>query len=302
MDDIYSAIIGEPTSDKEKLILIAQQLRKKQLLGQLGQITGDRVLSPMGAGMVKQVGEQAEDIGRRGETARYRRYQEKQSADSLAQRQAEQKAQEAHDRAQLAYQYKALADNNETRRLMKAMDAEARKAAESEKAALAREKRNETQATNISNKLNVNMLPALITAAKGFNEIAVKYRGKKGLPGIGTIESNVSPYLLGEDAQLVRSRLAAPGNLWLKLLSGAAVTAPETERFINQLASGGGYSEETFKKQWPEVLKLIRAQQDNVYAGGSPEARDLYLERGGLPYLDTTDPFAPDPKEIKVLR
>lgn len=80
MEDIYSAIVGEPTSDQEKLLMIADQLRKRQQLGQLGQITGDRVLAPMGAGMVKQAETRAEDIGRRGETARYRKYQEGASA------------------------------------------------------------------------------------------------------------------------------------------------------------------------------------------------------------------------------
>lgn len=90
MDDIYSAILGEPTSDKEKLMVIADQLRKRQMLGQLGQVTGDRVLAPMGAGMVKQTTEQAEDIGRRGETARYRKYQEGASLRSDERARAEQ--------------------------------------------------------------------------------------------------------------------------------------------------------------------------------------------------------------------
>lgn len=76
MEDIYSAILGEPTSDREKLMMVADQLRKRQTLGQLGQITGDRVLAPMGAGMVKQATQQAEDIGSRAEQARYRKYQE----------------------------------------------------------------------------------------------------------------------------------------------------------------------------------------------------------------------------------
>jgi hypothetical protein len=76
MDDIYSAILGEPTSDREKLLMVAAQLRKQQQIGQLGQVTGDRVLAPIGAGLAKEASMQAEDIGQRGEQARYRKYQE----------------------------------------------------------------------------------------------------------------------------------------------------------------------------------------------------------------------------------
>lgn len=80
MQDIYSAIVGEPVSDQERLMAIAQKLRKQQQIGQLGQITGDKVLAPMGAGMVDTANTQAENLGRRGEQARYRRYQEQASA------------------------------------------------------------------------------------------------------------------------------------------------------------------------------------------------------------------------------
>lgn len=76
MQDIYSAIVGEPPTEREKLQAIAQQLRKRQMIGQLGQITGDKVLAPMGSSMVDTANTQAEGLGRRGEQARYRRYQE----------------------------------------------------------------------------------------------------------------------------------------------------------------------------------------------------------------------------------
>jgi hypothetical protein len=134
MEDIYSAIIGEPTSDREKLMMIAEKLRKREMLGQLGQLTGDRVISPMGAGIVKQVSAQAEDIGRRGETARYRKYQEKQSADTLAQRAAEQAWQEKFQAGQLGLQRAQLAQAREIARLNRdALLERARLAAEAKK-------------------------------------------------------------------------------------------------------------------------------------------------------------------------
>lgn len=68
--DIYEAIVGEPPTSEEKLRALASQLRRRQMLGQLGQLTGDKVLSPLGQNIGGQVEEQAGRIG--GYSARRR--------------------------------------------------------------------------------------------------------------------------------------------------------------------------------------------------------------------------------------
>lgn len=50
MDDIYSALIGEAPKG-ERAALIAAALRRRNELGQLGQITGDKMLAPVGKGL-----------------------------------------------------------------------------------------------------------------------------------------------------------------------------------------------------------------------------------------------------------
>lgn len=112
MEDIYSDIVGEPVSDRERLMMLAQKLRKQQQIGQLGQITGDRVLAPMGAGMVQQAGEQAESLGKRGEQARYRKYQETASSKMDERERAEQAWREKNAIAERAHRERLEAMGN----------------------------------------------------------------------------------------------------------------------------------------------------------------------------------------------
>ena len=82
-EDIYSAIVGDPLTEREKLGAIVEKLRNQKLTGQLGMLTGDRVLTPMGRGISEDTEENAALIGKLGEQARYRGYQEQQSKDRL---------------------------------------------------------------------------------------------------------------------------------------------------------------------------------------------------------------------------
>jgi hypothetical protein len=88
--DIYSALIGEPPTEEEKLRALASQLRMRNNQGMVGQLTGDRVLAPFGTNLSKTANTQAEDLGQRGETARYRKYQEATSTRADERQRAEQ--------------------------------------------------------------------------------------------------------------------------------------------------------------------------------------------------------------------
>lgn len=89
MDDIYGAIIGAPPTDQEKLTALAGQLRKRQQIGQLGMITGDKVLSGIGHGIVGQTEDQAARIGGYQARARELAAQEAMRAAGAAERAAE---------------------------------------------------------------------------------------------------------------------------------------------------------------------------------------------------------------------
>lgn len=66
MPDIYSALMGgAPTSDDQRMALI-NALRGQKALGQLGSLTGDAVLSPVGQNLSMGADKQAEQVGQLG--------------------------------------------------------------------------------------------------------------------------------------------------------------------------------------------------------------------------------------------
>lgn len=61
-EDLYAALIGEGAKGPEKSALIAAALRRQKEIGQLGQLTGDKVLSGLGKGMSGEVDRYATDL------------------------------------------------------------------------------------------------------------------------------------------------------------------------------------------------------------------------------------------------
>jgi len=61
--DIYSALVGGPPTAADQQALLIQALRRKNMMGQMAQISGDPVLNPMGAQMAKGADSQAEELG-----------------------------------------------------------------------------------------------------------------------------------------------------------------------------------------------------------------------------------------------
>ncbi len=62
MPSIYETLIGAPPSGEEETRATARQLRGRQELGMLGVITGDPVLSKLGAGMMNQTQKRVEGL------------------------------------------------------------------------------------------------------------------------------------------------------------------------------------------------------------------------------------------------
>lgn len=94
--DIYAALMGEAPTDQESVAALAAQLRKRQSYGQLGQLTGDRVLAPLGAGMAKnadayvsQLQETRQADRRAKQVKEYQDWQQDYGDKSLSQRDSE---------------------------------------------------------------------------------------------------------------------------------------------------------------------------------------------------------------------
>lgn len=62
MADLYQALIGAAPTDLQQQAELAAQLRRRRSFGELGSLTGDRVLQPFGQGMIKQADEYAKEL------------------------------------------------------------------------------------------------------------------------------------------------------------------------------------------------------------------------------------------------
>lgn len=60
--DLYQALIGAAPTDIQQQQALAEQLRRRRSFGELGALTGDRVLQPFGQGMSRQADEYAKEI------------------------------------------------------------------------------------------------------------------------------------------------------------------------------------------------------------------------------------------------
>jgi hypothetical protein len=58
-DDLYETLIGAAPSDEAKIKELAAQLRRQKQVGQLGAVTGDKVLRPLGGALMQQADEYA---------------------------------------------------------------------------------------------------------------------------------------------------------------------------------------------------------------------------------------------------
>jgi len=92
MDGLYEALIGEGAGDAEKAKLIAAALRRRNEMGQLGMITGDKALSPVGKGLSQSSDEYAEML------------------QQIRQNQARQNQTETYQTGQLDYMDRNLAE------------------------------------------------------------------------------------------------------------------------------------------------------------------------------------------------
>lgn len=62
MADLYESLIGAAPTKKEQVAELAAALRRRRSFGELGMLTGDRVLSPVGQNLVKSADQYADQF------------------------------------------------------------------------------------------------------------------------------------------------------------------------------------------------------------------------------------------------
>jgi hypothetical protein len=270
MVDIYSALIGEPPTDQEKLKALAEKLRGRSMIGQLGQITGDKVLAPMGAGISKQTEDQAGQIGQWTANIRNRAANAQLARDSQAARAAEGALDREFTGQQNALQ-RALQLELEKMQQGRYASADA-------KAEAANKKDLDKYAERYGKEIGKAELPALESYISDADAILSKYDGKS-IPGIGFMDFKARMTQEGSDA---RQGVQAVQNAMLKALSGAAVTESEAERLQTQMF-GPLATEESFRKGWASLKRATQSRRENIERAYPTEALELYESRGKKP-------------------
>ena len=113
------------------------------------------------------------------------------------------------------------------------------------------------------------------------------------LPGYGRFESSVPNWAANSEQQMSRSDMQGAANILLKARSGAAVTDSEMRRFLTEVATGSGMSEEAMRHGWANVRRQFDAKRAGLAASASPEVQGEFISRGGKDFR-VHQPAAPD--------
>lgn len=291
MADIFDEILGEHSNPAE----VIKRLRREQQLGRMAEISGDKVLSPMGqrmsAGAVDvadglrkakmQAQEQAQLAGYRDSTLDLQR----SAQDDLRAERDSARGEREKDRAlKLAIAQMMAARQNKLSLAQEGVNA----------------RHMDSMLAQLSSKVNTSKLGEMSAALKLANTVMGKYP-KGDIPGVGGIENiraggigTLATHLpvigSGADGRDVQSKLAPLQNMMLNIRSGQAVTDPELQRALVEAGLTKFSTDEDLRAALPNIIKTYQQSVNNLTAGYSPEVIAEYRKRGGLKDIDFNTP------------
>lgn len=277
MVDIYSAIVGEPPTEREKLDALAKKLRGRSMIGQLGMLTGDKVLAPMGQGIGAQAEAQAEKIGSFQARRRELEAQEAMRAASALERAKEAEINRQHDLSMLSQRQAFDASQSA---LGRALDKELALLKEKDDA---KDEYDAKAVERLSKQLESTGIPALEQSFANFEKTVAPYIEKGvDIPGMGRATNVLPAAALSDEGKTVRQSLASIRNQVLRARSGAAVTAPEQARVYEEIGTLLGGSDEQVMQGLAMLKETMNAQKTNALSGyGDAEIAEYERRRGG---------------------
>lgn len=138
----------------------------------------------------------------------------------------------------------------------------------------------ETDIQKYSSFLDKESVPEFGAALDIVERTLGRYEPGK-LPAYGRVVSAVPEWALDNEGQIIRGDMAGAANILLKARSGAAVTEPEMRRFLQEVGSGKGMSEEKFRNGWKNIRESFDAKRHSIAASVSPEVHQEFIGRGG---------------------
>lgn len=113
-------------------------------------------------------------------------------------------------------------------------------------------------------------------------QLIAKYTNADGsvtLPGINWLEKKKATFGSQADKEVVQA-MAAIQNALLKARSGAAVTAPEYDRFLNEVQ--GGFANDEAAVRFIQNIRLqLEAEKAAIAGSFRPEVRNKYWQQSG---------------------
>lgn len=252
MPSVMEMLISGGERDQGMQRALAGGLRRKQEIAELGQLTGDRVITPMAQNLQRGV---ERDVA---------------TAATQADRAASREIQEAHYAAQAGQS--ALANTMAERRLEETI----RHNREMENRQNATVQRTlNADVRRLSAALTKAQAPEITSGIEAINEELAPYIQEGGnLPGVGGV-ANILPGFTA-DARAMQDRLAKIRNIILKARSGGAVTPAEADRLLQEFSVRTLNTDEDFLRAWQDFTSAYQTGIANIHAGYTDEVNDTY--------------------------
>lgn len=266
---IDEALLGSAPTAAD-IPAIADALRRRRTLGQIGIASGLPNLASVGKGLTDEADQQGQDL----QMTRQRDNNLQEAKDRSAQQNTQfgltlgedtraHKADEALRRAEIEAQLE-IARN-------KVLDGNPNVEARNMRSI-------ESQMQAYSQRLDKDSIPQLETAMKAFQDAVAPYAAKgKGIPGMGGLENfpivAKAHGLISPDAADIYGKLSSVRNIILHSRFGARLTQAEINRLMEEMGGNVMYSEKNDLSLYGNLVNQLEAQKKSLASG---------LDRGAI--------------------
>jgi hypothetical protein len=277
MASALEMLLMQGPKDEEMQRAMSSRLRRRQEIGELAQLSGDSVLTPMGKNLVDNV-----TATTRMEMAR---------ADKQAQRQLTSDYYEQIGEQQGLNHALAVRRQDEIERQNKWLQENGSIA--ERRFAYQQSRDDERMRRDLGRDLQKAGVPEMNRLTKEINSLVGPYfpggeKAGQDIPGMGGTGQMPRIFLSGEGKDIRRARAELENRL-LRIRSGAAVTTPEAQRLAQELglAMEGMVTDEDFIRAWPSIAEGLQAisasvtsSYDSRIVGSYYEAYNRDMEQG----------------------
>ena len=138
-------------------------------------------------------------------------------------------------------------------------------------------------------KLELDQMETAIKTLENTLNSAIGAGQGGNLPGVGPIGGRLSDFFVGRRGRQIRGDFYRASNILLKLRSGAAVTDPEMQRFLQEMNDGTATVDESTIFRNVNILRkdLENRKFQFIKQYGGTKAMDKFLKGGGIQLRST---------------